>query len=163
VKYSRDGGDTREVLEKMGIAQNAGAPYKTSYEHLMAEGFGPPESRRPPYPEYGLVTTQPITASPAPQVVDTASHDATTTGLVEYDFVFFDFGGPNEEYAYIRSLDPANQTFTAVMTKSHPANTTLRPAVWPTPVLREGYDLSFDIKGVVSPNPGSDRTVVIQT
>ena len=163
VKYSRDGGNTWEVLEKMGIAQNAGAPYKTTYDHLVADGFGPPQSRRLPYRDYGLVTTQPLTASPAPQVVHTASHDATTTGLVEYDFVFFDFGGADEEYAYIQGLNSASQTFTAVVTKDHPAGTALRPAVWPTPVLREGYDLSFDIKEVASPNPGSDLTVVVQT
>ncbi len=163
VKYSRDGGDTWEVLEKMGIAQNVGVPFKTTYDHLLAEGFGPPESRRLPYRDYGLVTTQLITGGPSPQVVYIASHDGTTTGLVAYDFVFFDFGGLDEEYAYIQSLDPVNQTFTAVVTKNHPAGTKLRPAVWPTPVLREGYDLSFDIKGVASPNPGSDLTVVVQT
>ncbi len=101
--------------------------------------------------------------TPDAQVIPTASYDGTTTGLVEFDFVFFDFGAPNEEYVYIQSLDPPNQTFTAVVRKDHPAGAKLRPAVWPTPVLRKGYNLSFDIRPVASPNPGSDLTVVIQT
>ncbi|QOY88176.1 phage tail protein [Paludibaculum fermentans] len=163
VKYSADGGDTWLTLEKMGIAQNVGTPFKTTYDHLLAGGFGPPESRRLPYRDYGLINTQDIVASPDAQVISTASYDGTTTGLVEFDFVFFDFGGPNEEYVYIQSLDPPNQTFTAVVRKDHPAGTKLSPAVWPTPVLREGYNLSFDIRPVASPNPGSDLTVVIQT
>jgi hypothetical protein len=163
VKYSADGGETWQTLEKMGIAQNVGTPFKTTYDHLLDEGFGPPESRRLPYRDYGLISTVDLVASPGPQVISTASYDGTTTGLVEYDFVFFDFGGPNEEYAYIQSLDPPNQTFTAVVKKDHPAGTKLRPAVWPTPVLKEGYALSFDIRPVASPNPGSDLTVVVQT
>jgi len=39
----------------------------------------------------------------------------------------------------------------------------IQPAIWPTPILLEGNDLAFDIKGVASPDPGSDLTVVIQT
>ncbi len=134
VKYSARGGDTWLTLEKTGIAQNVGTPFKTSYDHLLAGGLGPPESRRLPYRDYGLINTLDIVASPDAQVIPTASYDGTTTGLVEFDFVFFDFGGPNEEYVYIQSLDPPNQTFTAVVKKDHPTGTKLSPAVWPTPV-----------------------------
>src|SRR5262249_40003967 len=56
----------------------------------------------------------------------------------------------------------SNQTFDAVVAKDHPA-WAIRPCVWPTPILNEGYDLAFDIKAVASPNPGADLTVVIQT
>jgi hypothetical protein len=61
------------------------------------------------------------------------------------------------------SVDAVNQTFTATVTKSHPARSSIRPPIWPTAVLLEGNDQAFDIKAVASPNAGSDLTVVIQT
>jgi len=39
----------------------------------------------------------------------------------------------------------------------------IRPAIWPTPIMNEGDDLAFDILAVASPDSGSDLTVVIQT
>jgi hypothetical protein len=61
------------------------------------------------------------------------------------------------------SVDPENQTFDAVVTKSHAACERIRPTIWPSPVLNEGDDLAFEILAVASPDPGSDLTVVIQT
>ena len=61
------------------------------------------------------------------------------------------------------SLDMVNQTFTAIVTRNHPAGSTIRPSIWPTAVLLEGNDLAFDIKAVPSPNAGSFLTVVVQT
>jgi hypothetical protein len=55
------------------------------------------------------------------------------------------------------------RTFQAIVTKDHAAGERIRPTIWPTPVLREGDDLAFDILAVASPDPGSDLTVVIQT
>ena len=55
------------------------------------------------------------------------------------------------------------QTFTAIFTKSHSTGATVRPTIWPTPILNEGDSLAFDILAVASPDPGSDLTVVIQT
>ena len=46
--------------------------------------------------------------------------------------------------------------------KDHPV-CAIRPCIWPTPILNEGYDLAFDIRAVAAPDPGSDLTVVIQT
>ena len=162
-KYSIDGGDTWIVLEKMAIAQNTGTPYKTTYDHLVVQGYGVPLGRRLPYRDYGLYTRGDVVGSPDPQVVGWDSYDGSITGLVEYDFVFFDFGGASEEYVYIQSIDAQNRTFTAVVTKDHADFTALRPAVWPTEILCEGYDLTFDVKRVASPDPGVDLTVVIQT
>ena len=61
------------------------------------------------------------------------------------------------------AADPDNQTFTAVFTKDHAMGATVRPTIWPTPVLNEGDSLALDILGVASPDPGSDLTVVVQT
>lgn len=58
------------------------------------------------------------------------------------------------------TADPEAQTFDAVVTTDHPA-CSIRP--WPTPILHEGNDLTFDIQAVASPNSGFDLTVVIQT
>jgi hypothetical protein len=68
----------------------------------------------------------------------------------------------NEECVRILAVDPKAQAFDAIVTKNHPA-CEIRPCIWPTPILNEGYDLAFDIKAVASPDPGSDLTVVIQT
>jgi hypothetical protein len=61
------------------------------------------------------------------------------------------------------AADPEAQTFTAVFTKSHSIGATVRPTVWPTPILDEGDSLAFDILAVATPDPGADLTVVIQT
>lgn len=49
------------------------------------------------------------------------------------------------------------------MTQNHSVRQKVRPTIWPTPILNEGDDLAFDTLAVVSPHPGSDLTVVIQT
>ena len=144
VKYSTDGGTTWNVLEKMGIAQNIGTPFKNTWDFLVAQGYGKPETRRLPYDDYGLITIAPITGSGAAQAVAT-------------------FGLANEEHVNVISVDTVNQTFTAIVTRNHPAGSSIRPSIWPTAVLIEGNDLAFDVKAVASPNPGSDLTVVIQT
>lgn len=56
-----------------------------------------------------------------------------------------------------------SQTFTAIVTRNHPARSSIRPSIWPTAVLLEGNDFAFDIKAVASPNAGSDLTLVIQS
>lgn len=60
-------------------------------------------------------------------------------------------------------MRPAVQAFTAVFTKAHPDRTRVRPTIWPTPILNEGYDLAFDILALGTEEPGSDLTVVVQT
>lgn len=162
VKYSTDGGTTWNVLEKMGIAQMLPDGAKTTYDFLVSQGYGKPETRRLPYADYGLVSLNPITGGGSVQTIATASYDASTTGLDVGRFVFIDPGGATEETVEVLSVDPENQTFDAVVTKDHPA-CAIRPCVWPTPVLNEGYDLAFDIKSVGAPDPGGDLTVVIQT
>jgi hypothetical protein len=162
VKISQEGGATWEVLEKMGIAQKLPDGYKTTYDYLVDAGYGPPETRRLPYADYGLFSLNAITGSGSVQTIATASYDASTTGLEVGRFVFLEFGTENEECVEVLAVDPEAQTFDAVVTKDHPA-CSIRPCIWPTPVLHEGNDLTFDIKVVASPNPGSDLTVVIQT
>ena len=97
------------------------------------------------------------------KAVATASYDASTSGLVAGDFVFLEFGLANEEHVNVISVETVNQTFTAIVTRNHPAGSAIRPSIWPTAVLLEGNDLAFDIKAVASPNAGSDLTVVVQT
>ena len=162
VKISRDGGVTCEVLEKMGIAQKLPGGYKTTYDYLVDAGYGPPETRRLPYADYGLFSLNAITGSGTPQTIATASYDASTTGLEVGRFVFLEFGTEDEECVEVLAVDSEAQTFDAVVTKDHAAFS-IRPCIWPTPILHEGKDLTFDIKVVASPNPGSDLTVVIQT
>jgi len=79
------------------------------------------------------------------------------------EFVHINLGQADEEYVRILAANEQNQTFTAIFTKDHTAGATVRPTIWPTPVLNEGDDLAFDILDVASPDPGSDLTVVIQT
>lgn len=162
VKISRDGGATWEVLEKMGIAQKLPGGYKTTYDYLVDAGYGPPETRRLPYADYGLFSLNAITGGGTAQTIATASYDASTTGVEVGRFVFLEFGTENEECVEVLAVDPEAQTFDAVVTKDHPA-CSIRPCIWPTAILHEGNDLTFDIKAVASPNSGSDLTVVIQT
>jgi len=63
----------------------------------------------------------------------------------------------------VLAADQNAQTFDAIFTKSHSIGATVRPTIWPTPILNEGDSLAFDILAVANPDPGSDLTVVIQT
>ena len=163
VKISRDGGATWEPLEYMGIAQSLPTPSKTTYDFLVKRGYGRPETRRLPYNEFGIVLYQAVTAGPNPQTVPTASYGANRLGFDVGEFVHINLGQPDEEYVEVLAADPDNQTFTAIFTKDHALGATVRPTIWPTPILNEGDDLAFDILAVGSPDPGSDLTVVIQT
>jgi hypothetical protein len=138
----------------------------------LFRGVPEPETRRLPYDDYGLIAmaaitgsgvAQAITGSGVAQAVAIASYDASTSGLVAADFVFLEFGVANEEHVNVMSVDTVNRTFTAIVTRNHPAGSSIRPSIWPTAVLLEGNDLAFDIKAVASPNSGSDLTVVVQT
>jgi hypothetical protein len=104
-----------------------------------------------------------LTGSPTPQTISTASYGANRLGLEAGKFVFLDFGGANEEYVRVISVDPDNQTFDAIVTRDHALGERIRPTIWPTAVMNEGDDLAFDILSVASPDAGSDLTVVIQT
>jgi hypothetical protein len=163
VKISRDGGATWEPLEYMGIAQSLPTPSKTTYDFLVRRGYGRPETRRLPYNDFGIVLYYAVTAGPDPQTVPTASYGANRLGFDVGEFVHINLGQADEEYVEVLAADPDNQTFTAIFTKDHALGATVRPTIWPTPVLNEGDDLAFDILVVASPDPGSDLTVVIQT
>ena len=63
----------------------------------------------------------------------------------------------------VLAVDPDNQTFDAVVIRDHLLGVSIRPAIWPTPIMNEGDDLAFDTLAVASPDSGSDLTVVIQT
>ena len=117
VKYSTDGGATWNVLEKMGIAQMLPDGAKTTYDFLVGQGYGKPETRRLPYADYGLVSTDAITGSGSVQTIATASYDGSTTGLEVGRFVFFDLDGATEECVEVLAVDPEAQTFDAVVTK----------------------------------------------
>ncbi len=163
VKVSRDDGATWEVLEFMGIAQKLPDGYKNTYDSLVDQGYGKPATRRLPYNDFGIITTQAIVAGSSQQTVQTASYGANKLGFDVGEFVHVNPGAADEEYVQVLDADQDNQTFTAIFTKAHPAGATVRPTVWPTTVLNEGDSLAFDILAVASPDPGSDLTVVIQT
>jgi hypothetical protein len=164
VKVSRDDGATWESLEYMGIAQSLPTAFKNTYDFLVeSEGYGKPRTRRLPYNDFGVVLADPITAGPSPQTVQTASYGANRLGFDVGEFVHVNLAGANEEYVLVTAADPENQTFTAVFTKNHADGESVRPTIWPTPILNEGDDLAFDVLAVASPDPGSDLTVVIQT
>ncbi|GIW55505.1 MAG: hypothetical protein KatS3mg082_1909 [Nitrospiraceae bacterium] len=164
VKRSRDGGETWEPLELMGIPAHAPEPYVNSYDALVDQGYGTPATRRLPYADYGLALAQAVPADPGNlQTVATSSYGANQLGLEQWTAIHIDPGGPNEEYTYVWAADPVAQTITAVFRRNHTAGERIRPTVWPTPVLHEEDDLAFDVLAVGSPNPGSDLTIVIQT
>ncbi len=127
------------------------------------EGYGLPATRRLPYADYGIILFQAVTGSPAPQTVSTASYGANRLGLEVWRFVHIDLGGGNEEFVQVLAVDPDNQTFDAIVTGNHLVGESIRPAIWPTPIMNEGDDLAFDILAVASPDSGADLTVVIQT
>lgn len=164
VKVSRDDGATWEPLEYMGIAQSSPTAFRNTYDFLVeSEGYGKPETRRLPYNDFGIVLSNPITASPTPQIVQTASYGANRLGLVGGEFVHIGLGTPNEEYVQVVAAHLENQTFDAILTKPHEAGERVRPTIWPTPILHEGDDLAFDILATAAPEAGADLTVVIQT
>jgi hypothetical protein len=134
-----------------------------SGELVNNEGYGLRATRRLPYADYGLALISAVTAGPDPQTLQTVSYCANRLGLVAGGFIFLDPGGANEEYVRVISADPQNQSFQAIVTKDHSAGELIRPTIWPTPVLYEGDDMAFDILAVVSPDSGSDLTVVIPT
>jgi len=164
VKRSRDRGETWEPLELMGIPAHTPEPYTTSYDALVAAGYGTPSSRRLPYADYGLALAQDVNADPGNlQTVATSSYGANQLGLSQWSGIHIDPGGPHEEYTYVWAADPVNQTITAIFRRNHSAGERIRPTIWPTPVLHEEDDLAFDVLAVGSPNPGHDLTLVIQT
>jgi len=164
VKYSRDDGATWQPLEYMGIAQMIPGGARNTYDFLVQnEGYGKPQTRRLPYNDFGIVLYQAVTAGPNPQTVETASYGANRLGFDVGEFVHINLGHADEEYVEVLAADPDNQTFTAVFTRDHALGATVRPTIWPTPVLNEGDSLAFDILSVASPDPGADLTVVIQT
>ena len=167
VKYSTDGGLTWNVLEKMGIAQNVGTAYKNTWDFLVAQGYGKPETRRLPYDDYGLFTIaghhgQRHRSRPSRRLPTTPRPAGLEVGRLRLPR-FRRCG--NEECVEVpggrcgepdlrrhRDQEPSGRRST------DPALRSGRP-----PILLEGNDLAFDIKAVASPNPGSDLTVVIQT
>jgi hypothetical protein len=163
VKVSRDDGATWELLEYMGIAQKLPDGYKNTYDSLVDQGYGKPATRRLPYNDFGIVLYQNIVAGPGQQTVQTASYGANRLGFDVGEFVHVNLGKTDEEYVQVLAADQDNQTFTAIFTKGHSTGATVRPTIWPTPILNEGDSLAFDILAVASPDPGSDLTVVIQT
>jgi len=147
-----------------GLHRRCRFAYKNTYDFLVNNaGYGLPATRRLPYADYGIILFQAVTGSPTPQTVSTASYGANRLGLEVGRFVHIDLGGANEEYAMVLAVDPDNQTFDAIVIGDHLLGESIRPAIWPTPILREGDDLAFDILAVASPDPGVDLTVVIQT
>lgn len=164
VKISRDDGATWEPMEYMGIAQAIPTAYKNTYDFLVEnEGYGKPDTRRLPYNDYGISLVNAVAASGSPQTVQIGSYGANRLGLDVGEFVHIGLGTANEKYVKVLAADPDNQIFQAIFTKVHNAGESVRPTIWPTPILHEGDDLAFDILSVASPDPGSDLTVAIQT
>jgi hypothetical protein len=163
VKYSKDDGATWQPLEYMGIAQMLPDGAKNTYDFLLDEGYGKPQTRRLPYNDFGVVLYQDVHAGAGQQTVNTASYGANRLGFDVGEFVHINLGKADEEYVQVFAADPDNQTFDAIFTKDHAMGATVRPTIWPTPILNEGDSLAFDILAVASPGAGSDLTLVIQT
>ncbi len=51
--------------------------------------------------------------------------------------------------------DPDNQTSTAIFAKDHSVGATVRPTIWPTPILNEGDSRAFAVLAVASPDPAA--------
>ncbi len=163
VKISRDDGATWQPLEYMGIAQKLPDGYKNTYDFLLDEGYGKPPTRRLPYSDFGITIAQDVVHGAGQQRVNTASYGANRLGFDVGEFVHINIGKADEEYVQVLAADPDNQTFDAIFTKDHALGATVRPTIWPTPILNEGDSLAFDILAVASLDPGTDLTVVIQT
>jgi hypothetical protein len=147
----------------MGIAQKFPDGYKNTYDFVVEGGEGKPQTRRLPYNDFGIVLLQDVLPNAAPTTVQTASYGANRLGFDVGEFVHINLGKADEEYVQVLAADSENQTFDAVFTKAHSTGATVRPTIWPTPILNEGDSLAFDILAVASPDPGTDQTVVIQT
>ncbi|HZE18208.1 MAG TPA: hypothetical protein VE197_22345, partial [Mycobacterium sp.] len=132
VKRTKDGGATWETLELMLIGQTNPA-YKTTYDSLVLDGYGTPDTRRLPYKDFGNFLWDAVVASASPQTVQTGAFGAIKEGPAAGEFVHVGLGTANEEYVQVAAVDWANQTFTAVFTKNHNAGERVRPTVWPTP------------------------------
>jgi hypothetical protein len=163
VKVSRDDGATWEPLEYMGIGQKLPDGWKNTYDALVDAGYGKPPTRRLPYDDFGIIIVQDVTHGAGQQTVNTGSYGANRLGFDVGEFVHINLGEADEEYVQVLAADPDNQTFDAIFTKDHTTGATVRPTIWPTPVINEGDTLAFDILAVASPDPGSNLTVVIQT
>jgi hypothetical protein len=159
VKRRRAGSAEWEPLEYMAI-WTWDPPLTSTYE-----GKAPPDQRRLPYMDWGNVILDPITGSPDPQTltVGWTVQDENAFLLRPGIWIHLGLGTPHEEYVRVLSVNPSSMQFTAVVRRDHPAQTFIQPTIWPTPVLMEGDDLSYDIYRVPSPDPGADLTVVIQT
>ena len=163
VKVSRDDGATWELLEYMGIAQKLPDGYKNTYDWLVDGGYGKPATRRLPYNDFGIFIIRDVVLGVGQQTVNTASYGANRLGFDVGEFVHINLGQADEEYVQVLAADQNAQTFDAIFTKNHSIGATVRPTIWPTPILNEGDSLAFDILAVATPDPGSDLTVVIQT
>ncbi|MGC8855149.1 MAG: hypothetical protein ACP5OY_09620, partial [Halothiobacillaceae bacterium] len=159
VKRRRAGGEAWEPLEYLAI-WTWNPPLTSTYE-----GKAPPDERRLPYMDWGNVVLEPITGSAESQTltVGWTIQDENAFLLQPDMWVHLGLGTPHEEYVRVLSVDPPSMQFTAVVQRDHPAQTMIHPTIWPTPVLNEGDDLSYDIYRVPTPDPGADLTVVIQT
>jgi len=90
--WTCNGGAMWELLEYMGIAQSIPTPFQTTYNYLVEQGCGRPETRRLPYNDFGIVLAQAVTAGPNPQTVQTASYGANRLGLEIGEFVHINLG-----------------------------------------------------------------------
>ena len=120
-------------------------------------------TRRVPYNDFGIFIIQDVVLGVGQQTVNTASYGANRLGFDVGEFVHINLGKADEEYVQVLAADQNAQTFDAIFTKNHSIGATVRPTIWPTPILNEGDSLAFDILAVANPDPGSDLTVVIQT
>src|SRR5581483_10382901 len=115
------------------------------------------------YDDFGIILAHNVTSGVGQQTVNIASYGANVLGLDVGEFIHINLGQADEEYVEVLAVDLAAQTFDGIFTKDHSTGATVRPTIWPTPVLNEGDTLAFDVLAVASPDPGSDVTVVIQT
>lgn len=115
--------------------------------------------------DWGNLVVDPITGGPELQrlTVGWTIQDENAFLLQPGMWVHLGLGTPHEEYVHILGVDPPVMQFTAIVQRDHPPLTTIHPTSWPTPVLLEGDDLSYDIYRFPTPDPGADLTVVAQT
>jgi hypothetical protein len=91
VKYSREDGAAWQPLEYMGIAQRSPMASRTrTTSWSRTRGTASPATRRLPYADFGIVTTQPILAGAGQQTVHVASYGANRLGLEVGRFVHID-------------------------------------------------------------------------
>ena len=92
---------------------------KNTYDFVVEDGEGKPQTRRLPYNDFGVILAQDVTAGPGQQTVNTASYGATKLGFDVGEFVHINLGKADEEYVQVLAADPDNQTFDAIFTKDH--------------------------------------------